>query len=220
MNIFNIMNPDFWISLLYRVPAIVIGLSFHEFAHAYAAYRMGDNTAKSMGRMTLNPLAHFDPVGILCMILLGFGWAKPVPVNNYNYKGNKRRADIIVSLAGVTMNFIIAFFAMFLYYFLLLVCGVTNEAVLLIVSNIVMTNLVLMVFNLIPVPPLDGSHVLEDLLAPKLGIEPFMFLRRYSMPILLVVLLLLNTTGALSRVVLFLTGLLEKLFFLIFRAYI
>ncbi|MBQ9949613.1 MAG: site-2 protease family protein [Clostridia bacterium] len=217
--LFNIFTLDFWINILYSLPAIMIGLSFHEFAHAFAAHKMGDDTARNMGRMTLNPLAHFDPLGTVCILLLGFGWAKPVPVNPNNYRGNRRKADIIVSLAGITMNFAIAFVAMFLLYFLVYVLGMQNVVVSGVIMQIVYLNLGLMVFNLIPVPPLDGSHVLEDLLIPVVGAKPFYFLRQHSMILLIIVLMVLNTTGILGIVMQELAGLLMKLFDLVFSVY-
>ena len=219
MNILNIFTLDFWIGLMYMLPGIIIGLSFHEFAHAYAAHKMGDDTALALGRMTLNPLAHIDVVGFICMIFLGFGWAKPVPVNSNNYKGNRKKADIIVSLAGITMNLIIAVIAMFLFFFLMYICKVTNNIILNILFYVVYINLCLMVFNLIPIPPLDGSHVLEDLLIPITGIQPFMFIRKYSMFILIGVLIVLNSSGILSTVCGFLADSLYKLFALVFTAY-
>ncbi len=219
MNILNIFTLDFWIGLMYMLPGIIIGLSFHEFAHAFAAHKMGDDTALALGRMTVNPLAHIDVVGFICMVLLGFGWAKPVPVNPNNYKGNRKKADIIVSLAGITMNLIIAVIAMFLFFFLKHICNVTNDIILSILSCAVYINLCLMVFNLIPIPPLDGSHVLEDLLIPITGIQPFMFIRKYSMFILIGVLIVLNSSGILGTVCGFLVDSLYKLFALVFTAY-
>ena len=105
----DIFTIEFWISLLYVVPGFLFAISIHEFAHAYAAYKLGDPTARNLGRMTLNPFAHLDIVGTLLLIFVGFGFAKPVPVNPRNYKGNKSVADTIVSLAGITANFIVAF---------------------------------------------------------------------------------------------------------------
>ena len=104
------------LSLLYTLPAIIIGLTVHEWAHAFAADKLGDPTAKNLGRMTLNPFAHIDLFGFLCLLVVGFGWAKPVPVNPRNFK-NYRRDDIIVSLAGIAMNLVVAFFATILFYF-------------------------------------------------------------------------------------------------------
>ncbi len=101
------------IILLYQIPAILIALTLHELSHGYVAYRCGDPTAKMMGRLSFNPLKHLDPIGTLFMLLFGFGWARPVPVNPRNYK-NYKRDDILVSLAGVTMNFCLFFVTMLL----------------------------------------------------------------------------------------------------------
>lgn len=169
--------------LLYRLPAILISLSFHEWAHAYAAYRAGDPTARNFGRMTINPLKHIDPIGFICLLLFRFGWAKPVPVNPRNYK-NFKRDTIIVSLAGIITNFglaIISTLCLFIYYLL----GIENFALSEIIQNFMYINLALMIFNLIPIPPLDGSHVLEILLIRRLGPRPFEFLHQYGQIILI-----------------------------------
>ena len=175
------------LSLLYTLPAIIIGLTVHEWAHAFAADKLGDPTAKNLGRMTLNPFAHIDLFGFLCLLVVGFGWAKPGPVNPRNFK-NYRRDDIIVSLAGIAMNLVVAFFATILFYF-----GVyrwnlgSNEAFYTIFLSIVTINLSLAVFNLLPIYPLDGSHVFESLFMryiPKF----FMFLRQYGQYILIALL--------------------------------
>ena len=220
MGIFNIFTLDFWIQKLYFLPAVVIGLSFHEFAHAYVAHRCGDDTAKNLGRMTLNPLAHVDWIGFVCMMLFGFGWAKPVPVNPNNYRGNRRKADILVSVAGITMNLLIAIIAMFLLFFLVYVCHFTFAVVLNLLQYIVILNLGLLVFNLIPVPPLDGSHIAEDLLAPHIGFEPFFWLRKNGMFVLIAVIFILNSTGLLSAAMSGLYSLLYNLFSFIFGGYI
>ena len=98
---------EYVLQKLYTLPAIVIAFTLHEWGHAYSAYRMGDPTARNLGRMTLNPLAHIDPIGFLMMVVVGFGWAKPVPVNPNNYR-NYRAGELVVSLAGVTVNLILA----------------------------------------------------------------------------------------------------------------
>lgn len=175
------------LSLLYTLPAIIIGLTVHEWAHAFAADKLGDPTAKNLGRMTLNPFAHIDLFGFLCLLVVGFGWAKPVPVNPRNFK-NYRRDDIIVSLAGIAMNLVVAFFATILFYF-----GVyrwnlgSNEAFYTIFLSVVTINLSLAVFNLLPIYPLDGSHVFESLFMRYIP-RFFMFLRQYGQYILIALL--------------------------------
>ncbi len=177
------------------LPAILIGLTVHEFAHAYAAYRLGDPTARNLGRMTLNPLAHIDIFGFIMLLLVGFGWAKPVPINPRNFK-NYRRDDIIVSLAGIFTNFVTAFLFSILYVAGVLKWGLaTNTAFMSIFGSIITINLALGIFNLIPIPPLDGSHVLESLFVRK-SPRFFMFLRQYGQWILLILLI----TGAVSGV--------------------
>ena len=114
--------------LLYRMPAILVALAFHEWAHAYAAYKLGDPTAYNLGRMTLNPLAHIDLIGLIMMMLVRFGWAKPVSVSTRNFK-HPRRDEIIVSLAGVAMNLVLAFVTM-LIFFGLMVAGKAGNAAL------------------------------------------------------------------------------------------
>ncbi len=196
------------LQILQTLPGIIIAFSFHEWGHAYAAYKMGDPTARNLGRMTINPLAHIDPIGFLMMIVAGFGWAKPVPVNPNNYR-NYRLGELVVSLAGVTMNLLLALagtFALVLIaklngmgfrleesaiYFL----GTANLSggmltFLNILISFVTFNLALVVFNLIPVYPLDGFHVAEVLLSKVLGPTLFKFLRNYGQFILIGILLL------------------------------
>ena len=194
--------------MLYTLPAILIGLTVHEWAHAYAAYRLGDPTARNLGRMTLNPIAHIDLIGFLMLILVGFGWAKPVPVNPRNFK-NYKRDDIIVSLAGIVTNLITAFLFSFVYVAGILKWGLgTNEAFLTIFGSIITINLALAIFNLIPIYPLDGSHVLEALLIRKIP-RFFMFLRQYGQWILLALLF----TGIVSTVLGFLISGISSGFF-------
>lgn len=201
-----IANP---ISVLYSLPAVLIGITVHEWAHAFVAYKMGDPTAKYMGRMSLNPFAHMDVFGFLCLVVIGFGWAKPVPINPSNFK-NARRGELLVSLAGIVMNLITAFIVCVLYYFL---CFFTklglNEAFRSIMAPIITINLSLAIFNLLPIYPLDGSHVFEILFMHKFP-KACLFLRQYGRYILLAVLVFGLLNGFLSTVVNFILQLYFK----------
>ncbi len=156
--------------------AVLIILTIHEYSHAYAAYKLGDNTAKSCGRLTLNPIKHLDPVGALCMIIFQIGWARPVPINPRNFKKPKRDFAL-TSLAGPLSNIIFAFFSAFLYLLLLrLFSSVTFESeflfnlaknLLLFVALFHSINIGIGIFNLIPVPPLDGSRILNAVLPER-----------------------------------------------------
>lgn len=168
---------DFFVYTFSKVIVVLVAITFHEVAHGYVAYRCGDPTAKMLGRLNLNPLKHLDPIGTITLFLLGFGWAKPVPVNPRNFR-NFRRDDFLVSVAGITVNFslfIIATALMvgiqrFAYYSLPMAYLMQFLAML---SSI---NLGLGVFNLIPIPPLDGFHLLNDtLLKGRLRLQPQFF---------------------------------------------
>ena len=150
------------------IPGVIIGISFHEFAHGWAAYKMGDPTAKFQGRLTINPAAHIDPVGLVALMFCGFGWGKPVDVNPGNFK-DRRKGEIIVSLAGVVTNFLIAIITGFVIKIVLNVGGGAfaasglGEIVVTVLILVIQINLVLMIFNLIPVPPLDGFTVVTEI---------------------------------------------------------
>jgi len=151
-------NPSQWLQeTLMRLPAIVIGITFHEFAHAFSAYKLGDMTPKSQGRVTLNPISHIDPFGILVLVFVGFGWGRPVQVNPYAFPKNRRLSNLVVDVAGVATNFVIAFICAALLYF------IHDRLLFTIVYNIIAINLVLMLFNLLPIPPLDGFGVLTEI---------------------------------------------------------
>ncbi len=186
------------LQMLYRIPGIIVGLSFHEWAHAYAAYKRGDPTARNLGRMTVNPAAHIDPIGILMLLIVGFGWARPVPINPRNFK-NPRKDEIIVSLAGVTTNLIVAF--MFTGIWLAVAMFAYNEIAVTLIQYVVIINLGLFLFNLIPVPPLDGYHVFQCLFIKKIGYKFFQFVERYSTMILIAILVLGGNTGFLGAAV-------------------
>ncbi len=180
----------FLISVLTLLPA----LTLHEVAHGYAAKKCGDPTANSMGRLSLNPLDHLDPMGALMMLLVGFGWAKPVPINTRYFK--KPRRDIaIVSLAGPVTNFVLAFLGTFLgalWQYTVSPLGI-NGNIAFIVSYIFyyfsMLNLGLGLFNLIPIPPLDGSNVVMCMLPPHMAAK-YARIRFYTQYILLGIILI------------------------------
>ena len=158
---------DWLMSKLIVLPAILIGLSFHEFAHAFAAVRLGDQTPKLQGRVTVNPAAHLDLFGFLALFFIGFGWGKPVEVNPWNFK-KMRRDSLIVDLAGVTINLILAvIFAGVLKllhtYQLDFLSSYMGNVVVEMIFDIVYINIVLMVFTLIPVPPLDGFGIVTEI---------------------------------------------------------
>ena len=151
--------------LPYVVMTLIVAFTLHEFAHAYVAYLFGDHTAKKQGRLTLSPLAHLDPFGTLLLIIAGFGWAKPVPVNRYFFK-KPRLAGILVSIAGPFSNLVLAFIGLLIYYSMNN-AAVDNDALYRFVTLFIQINLTLGVFNLLPFPPLDGYRVIEDLVQPS-----------------------------------------------------
>lgn len=179
-----------FMELLYRLPAVFIGFSFHEFAHGLAAYYLGDDTAKASGRLTVDPAAHIDPMGLLMLIIFRFGWAKPVPINPNNFK-NRKKGIILVSLAGPMMNFLIATIVLLLYGFVYIRLGIQNVIFDRIILNIYYINIGLGVFNLIPIPPLDGSKILAGLLPVSIEYKFYKY-EQYSY-LLLLILLFTNT---------------------------
>lgn len=181
-------------SLLYIIPSVLIALSFHEFAHAYAANAMGDPTAKNMGRMTINPLAHIDIIGFLMLVVAGFGWAKPVPVNPRNYR-NYKKGEIAVSLAGVTANLILALLGSIAMAILAVVSADKIEVLDRLYTffyYFTSLNCALFAFNLFPIYPLDGFHVAEVLLAKHTGPSFFIWMRRYGSMLLVVCIVIFS----------------------------
>ncbi len=184
-------NPLLGASMLI---GLVAGITIHEFSHAFVAYRLGDPTAKLEGRLTLNPLAHLDAVGTLALLFLGFGWGKPTPFDQFNLR-NIKRDSALISVAGAASNFALAI-ALSLpylaaYYFQFLNAGINTAYVFL--SPIIFFNIVLGVFNLIPIAPLDGFKVLAGLL-PQEWYADFMQTERFGIFILLL-LILTNVLG-------------------------
>ncbi len=155
-------SADYWIRLLlFVLPAVLIVLTLHEYGHAYAAYKLGDPTAKRMGRLSLNPLHHIDPVGLITLILFKFGWGKPVPVDFFALR-NLRSGMITVSLAGPVMNFITAIVLSPLYKLAVVSPMMLTHFsyIVVLMQYIIVYSIFLGIFNLIPIPPLDGSKVL------------------------------------------------------------
>ncbi len=154
------------ITKLLTLPGIILGLSLHEFAHAWMSDRLGDPTPRRQGRLTVNPLAHIDPIGFVALLLVGFGWGKPVMIDSGYYK-NRRRDEFLVAIAGVTMNLIVAVILSFPAKALLNMYYSTGSAlvenIFYIVYYAVSINICLMVFNLIPCPPLDGWNIVTQL---------------------------------------------------------
>ena len=189
---------EYLTQLVLRLPAVLIAICMHESAHGWVANRCGDPTARLMGRITLNPVKHFDLMGMLCLVVFGVGWAKPVPINPLHFR-NYRKDDLKVSLAGVTMNLILALiflipaYAVFIrafspfreiYYLpdgdlawfqgalmdyrpVSEMWGPVPAGLYKVLANVVLVNLSLAIFNLIPLPPLDGYHVLNDLVLKR-----------------------------------------------------
>ncbi len=192
------------LSYLLPLPAILLGLSFHESAHAWMANKLGDPTSKNLGRISLDPIKHIDPLGFLCFLLLGFGWAKPVLVNSRNFK-NARRDDTLTSLAGPTANIILAIISAIIFGVYLKVVGMNYLSdkyyiVTQLILSFVTINTLLAVFNLLPIPPLDGYHVFKNALIKVVPMNVFFFLEKYSLFVLIAVIYLLNATYALSGV--------------------
>lgn len=186
--IFRAIDP---VHIVFTLAALLVATTCHEFAHALVADRLGDSTPRALGRLTLNPLVHLDPIGTLSILFFGFGWARPVPVNARNFH-DPRQGMLQVALAGPLANVTVAF----IVGALLQVPGLFAGTVLGdLVELVVLINVLLAVFNLIPVPPLDGSRVVESLLPAKQAME-FVRLQPYGM----IILLGLLYTGIAGRV--------------------
>lgn len=228
-NLFNSTNiyADL-LALLIVLPALLFSLSCHEYAHGFAAYKQGDHMAKSLGRLTLNPFKHIDPLGALSMLFFGFGWAKPVPINPSNFK-NGKKSMLIVSLAGVVTNMFLALVAMFLLYFaryMMPNVWFSSETMYFIylilyqmLEYLVMLNCALAIFNLMPVPPLDGYNVVKTLVANHKNMNFFWNVERYQTYILIGFLLISNRIGIIDGLSLRLEMLLTNLMKIIFSAF-
>ncbi len=203
------MSSDFITQIIILAPPLLMALTFHEFAHGYVAYRLGDPTARTLGRLTLNPLKHLDPIGTIAFFFIKFGWAKPVPVNPRYFK-NPSKDMLLVALAGPLTNLTLAVISALAAKFLWLIASVIPHTSLtaaifvplngMLIAS-VWINLVLCVFNFLPIPPLDGSRILYGLLPPDLArsyqkLEPYGF----------IIVLVLAFSGLLSKVILPIIG--------------
>lgn len=188
---------DAIISILLTLPAVLIAISFHEAAHAYAAYKLGDRTAHNLGRLTFNPIKHIDPFGFLCMLVFGYGWAKPVPINPRNFK-NARRGMAFTAIAGPMMNLLIGIISTIIYtviffYFGMNIVGIIYNGftaklvwmALMLFQYMAILNFMLMAYNMIPVPPFDGSRFFGLLLPQRI----YWSIMRYERHILVGVIL-------------------------------
>lgn len=171
--------------------AVLMAITLHELAHGYVAYCLGDNTAKAAGRLTLNPLAHLDPIGALMMFVAGFGWAKPVPVNPFFFRGDRTKGMMLVSVAGPLMNLVVAYIAGVIFFAGNGFYG--NAFMNIFLLNTITLNVYLAVFNLIPIPPLDGSKILAGFLPRETAYKYLNTVEQYGF-LILMVLIIFNIT--------------------------
>ena len=176
----------FLVTLIAGLPGIVIAMVIHEYAHARVAYALGDYTPRLQGRLTINPAAHVDPIGLVMLLVAHFGWAKPVEINPMNFS-NPRRDDILVSLAGPASNLIMAFVAMIILVLMSKFNFPMSEGLLVVFKLIIIYNINFAIFNMLPIPPLDGSHILKQLLPYDLA-RAYEGLERYSLIFLIIIL--------------------------------
>ncbi len=177
----------FLMNMIAYLPGIIIAMVVHEYAHARVAVALGDFTPRMAGRLTLNPAAHLDPIGLLMLLIAHFGWAKPVQINPYNFS-NPRRDDILVSLAGPASNLITAFLTLLAIILLVKFDFPMSDGMQLVLNFIMIININFAIFNMLPIPPLDGSHILKQLLPYDLAVR-YAELERYSFLFLIIILM-------------------------------
>ncbi|MDD7339225.1 MAG: site-2 protease family protein [Eubacteriales bacterium] len=190
--------------IIIRTIAVLVAIIPHEMAHGYAAYLCGDETAKNDGRLSLNPLHHLDPIGTICLIFFKFGWAKPVMINPNNFR-DRKKGTFFVSIAGVLTNFILAIISVIIIKHIRL-----NDFVFELFMNIFWFNIVLGVFNLIPIPPLDGSKLLFSFLPLKYEYYLIKY-EKYGYIILLLLVMSNNLDKILIPMVNFMINLIGKI---------
>jgi len=206
-----------WETVPFRMIAFVIAFSLHEWAHAFVAWKLGDNTAKDEGRLTVNPIPHIDPFGLILILFGPFGWAKPVPINPLHFRGNKRLGIVYVSAAGPLINLLLAVLFMVLYGWMYQAGYLSDRESKLTIAlnetllNCVLINCALFVFNLLPIHPLDGSKIIRFLL-PRKWDRFFYTLEIYGPWILLLLIFLPVVRGVILDVPLaFVLGSIEHL---------
>ena len=194
--------------VLSRAFVVFVCMPVHELAHGWAAYKLGDNTAKSQGRLTFNPFAHLNPIGTIMIFLFGIGYAEPVPINPLNFK-DYRRGVALTAAAGPISNLIMGFASALFYALFYMIYGKTGSVALMFISLLffysAQVNVSLAVFNLIPIPPLDGSRILAMVLPDKAYEKYFRYER-----IIMIVLIVLLFTGILNAPISFLVNLFMK----------
>lgn len=220
-NIFSqFTDPSYWILLCLTLPTILFSLTFHEASHAFMANKLGDETARNMGRLTLNPAKHLDPIGTICMVLFHFGWAKPVPINSRNFD-NPKKGMALTAIAGPLSNLLLAAGGVILYSFVYELMyrtgfSASHETVTDMIREFLfyffVLNVYLAVFNLLPIPPLDGSR-LAFLILPDRWYWGIMKYER----IIMIVMLALLWTGVLSFPLQWISGKIMWLFELPFE---
>ena len=189
------------LSLLYFIPVFLITIVVHEVAHGYAAYKLGDRTAAAMGRLTLNPLKHLDLFGFIMLMVVGFGWAKPVPINPRNFR-NPKAGMAISALAGPVSNILMAFAGLIIFKSILVIAYKTENygsvmiAALTFFERFATMNVWFAIFNLLPVPPLDGSRIVSYFLPPNLYYY-YNYVERYGFVILMILIYTRILTGPL-----------------------
>jgi len=179
--------------IVFTIVPLLFSIAFHELAHGYVAYKFGDITPKAMGRLTLNPLKHLDLLGTILLITVGLGWAKPIIINPNNIPTSTKQ--MLVALAGPSSNFLLALIFACIISFLENYCDITYNNFIIMFFNVVVTiNIALGVFNLVPLPPLDGSRIVAWLLPIKLK-EQYYKLEKYGMFIMLLLLFTIGFSG-------------------------
>lgn len=206
------MTTGYLMSLLLTLPGVMIAITFHEFAHAFAADRLGDDTPRRQGRLNLNPLSHLDPMGFILLIFAHFGWGKPVEINprNFDRKVSISAGEAIVSVAGPLMNFVLAivfsiiYFAIYKFGYTTFVITQVGSIVMTILLSTIVVNIGLGVFNLIPLPPLDGSKIFRNFMSYRVK----EWLDRYQ-NIFYIIFLVLWITGLAGYIISPIIGLVE-----------